>query len=405
MSTRPEYEHELGELVWVGSYTADSGHDGEGIGALRVRGVLAAAEADRAPSAPTTSSEGDPGLQWLGTAIAIPSPSFLATHPTLPVVYAVGERAQTVGAYMRVAEYALEPFGETWPSGAAACHVAVDPAGRFIIVSCWNDGKLVLYDLDDSGAIVSRFEDATASDPYAEQAALAVTTAKAAEAGFAPRTSRAHSSIVIPDGRIVSTDLGFDLVRVWQYRPTAENPEASPGAAAGSRLVLDHEIVLPFWSGPRHVALHPSGALLVLTEYSVEVVTIAPAENVRAYGPSGLPLLQITSTSSAVSAPIEPFDAAAEISLSGDARFAYVTVRGSNRLSTMSVDDRGAVHPVADVSTCGVKPRHHVVLGTRLLVAHTESNDVALFELDPATGIPSPTGRLTVAAPTALVAA
>jgi 6-phosphogluconolactonase (cycloisomerase 2 family) len=263
----------------------------------------------------------------------------------------------------------------------------------------------VLYDLDETGAIVSRFEDASASDPYAEQAGLAVTTAKAAEAGFAPRISRAHASVVIPDGRIVSTDLGFDLVRVWNYVPPSETSGDISVQATTSRLVLDHEIVLPFWSGPRHMALHPSGALLVLTEYSVEVVTIAPAENVRAYGPSGLPLLQITGTSSAVAAPIEQFDAAAEITLSGDRRFAYVTVRGSNRLSTLSVDDRGVAHPITDVSSGGVKPRHHALLGTQLIVAHTQSNDVALFEVDPATGIPKPAGRLAVNAPTALVPA
>ena len=66
------------DLIWTGSYTADSGGRGTGIGA-----VAAAA---------------DGTLRWLGIAAPADSPSFLAVHPSLPVVYAVAEQARTVRA-------------------------------------------------------------------------------------------------------------------------------------------------------------------------------------------------------------------------------------------------------------------------------------------------------------------
>ena len=75
------------DLIWTGSYTADSGGSGTGIGA-----VAAAA---------------DGTLRWLGVAAAADSPSFLAVHPSLPVVYAVAEQARTVRAYRRA--------GGVWP--------------------------------------------------------------------------------------------------------------------------------------------------------------------------------------------------------------------------------------------------------------------------------------------------
>jgi hypothetical protein len=66
------------ELIWTGCYTPDGGGRGSGIGALR--------------------AGTDGTLRWLGVAAAADSPSFLAMHPALDGVYAVGEAARTVTA-------------------------------------------------------------------------------------------------------------------------------------------------------------------------------------------------------------------------------------------------------------------------------------------------------------------
>ena len=94
-------------LIWTGTYTADGGGQADGIGAI--------------------AASNDGTLQWLGTAVNADSPSFVAVHPTLPVVYAVAEQRQMVRAFRRTGEFGLEPIGEPQPAGAATCHVAVDP--------------------------------------------------------------------------------------------------------------------------------------------------------------------------------------------------------------------------------------------------------------------------------------
>ena len=125
------------ELIWTGCYTADGGGRGTGIGALR--------------------ASADGTLRWLGVAAAADSPSFLAVHPTLDVVYAVGEAARTVAGVPAVRRTsAWTPAGRDWPAGEAACHVAVDPQGRFLVVTCWGDGQVLLYELDDDGGITAR---------------------------------------------------------------------------------------------------------------------------------------------------------------------------------------------------------------------------------------------------------
>ncbi|WP_222122981.1 beta-propeller fold lactonase family protein, partial [Staphylococcus epidermidis] len=105
-----------------------------------------------------------------------------------------------VGAYGRPGGFSLVPAGRDWPAGEAACHVAVDPQGRFVVVTCWGDGQVLLYELDDDGGITARYP--------------------AAASLVSGRPSRAHASLMLDDGRVMTTDLGHDLLRVWNYVPS-----------------------------------------------------------------------------------------------------------------------------------------------------------------------------------------
>lgn len=334
------------QLLWTGCYTADGGGRGAGIGALR--------------------AAADGTLHWLGLAAAADSPSFLAVHPTLDVLYAVGEAARTVTAYRRSGKFGLEPLGRVWPAGDAACHVAVDPQGRFLVVACWGDGQVLLYELDDGGGISARFA--------------------AAASTLTGRPSRAHASLMLDDGRVMTTDLGHDLLRVWDYVP-------------GQGLRLDHELALPRDSGPRHLVQHPGGSVLVVTEYSIEVAVV------RRTPGSGTFSLAVVVPATAAGAL--PGDAAAEIALAADGRHAYIGVRGSNRIGVLEVDaGGGTVRPVADIPSGGDWPRHHLVRNGWLHVAHERSGDVMSYRLDPGSGLPGEAeGRLDLASPTALVPA
>ncbi|WP_308466386.1 lactonase family protein [Rathayibacter soli] len=353
---------ELSDL-WSGSYTADSNGHGTGIGLLR--------------------TTGDGTLRAVRTAAPAESPSFLVQHPFLPVVYAAQEAAQTVQTFTIVdaadvdatgvdatgvdaagvnpAGY-LEPLGAAWPAGAAVCHVTVDPDGRYAIATCWGDGTVHFYELDPAGAIVADHVAAPAIDPYADLPGGVITVPEAA-----PRISRAHASLVLPDGRVLTTDLGFDLARVWRVEP-------------GVGLVADHEVTLPAGSGPRHPVLHPGGAVSIVTEYSIDVVTVA-------LGPDGR--YAITDVAPVFAGGPHPGDAAAHISLDARGQHVLVTVRGSNRVAMLAVRDDGArLEAVADVDCGGNWPRHHLQRGSFLYVANQLSDTIATFRLD-ASGLPS----------------
>lgn len=127
-----------------------------------------------------------------------------------------------------------------WTRGAASSR---QPAG--------GDGQVLIYELDDDGGMTGCFPAAPSVDPHA-----GLNPAE-------PRQSRAHASLMLADGRIMTTDLGHDTLRVWNYVP-------------GTGLVADHEVALPFGSGPRHVVQHQGGNVFMVSEYSVEVFVVRP---------------------------------------------------------------------------------------------------------------------------------
>lgn len=342
------------ERVWVGSYTGAAGA-GEGIGSLSI------------DDAGRTS--------WAGVAVRADSPSFLARHPTLPLIYGVGEVAATVQAYRVVepdgATPSLEPIGDAWPAGDAACHVAVDPAGAYLVVTCWGSGDVLYYELTADGALASRSVAPAATDPYP------------AQPDAEPRVSRAHATLILPDGSLITTDLGFDLARTWTVQP-------------GTGLVAVADIPLGYGSGPRHLVLHHSGHVYVVTEYSVEVLVLA------ADAAAGFSVIDRVPASVRGA---QDGDTAAEISLDDAGHHVYVTVRGSGIVSTLTVYADGAQLQAMNDTACGGRiPRHHLLVGNLLLVANQDSSTVVTFALDATTGVPATiVDTVAVGSPTCLV--
>ncbi len=390
---------------WLGGYTADMDGDGAGIG------VLLAGDAD-APSA------GGP-LSFAGTAVAVDSPSWLAQHPTLDVVYAALEGSGGVRAFTRTGPATLAPIGTEQPAGDVTCHVVASPDGRWLTATGYGDGTVARYRLDDDGVPGAPEFGAAAVDPYADSRAPrlpddlgadATTAAELAAATAAlrgavgdefahllpeqpalpegiesavtfsdpdpvapPRTSHAHQARHVAGGLVATTDLGFDLVRFWRDGQ------------------LQQEVVLPFGTGPRHTVWHPSGHLYVVTEYSCEVYVLAPDATGRWRIVSAAPV----SPDASVGA-----DFPGELSASADAGLLYAGVRGINAIAALRVlGDGSRVESIATVESHVDWPRHHILVSDTLLVAGQRSNEVVSLAIDERSGIPG-RRRFSTPAPT-----
>lgn len=413
---------------WVGGYAPSRKGEAEGIA------MLQAGEADSGWAS---------GPLGLGpTAVPAPgSPSWLAAHPSLDVIYAALEAEGTVQAYRRTGETTLVPLGRAVEAGSGVCHVAVSPDGAFLLASCWNDGRVVRMSLDAGGRPSSPTIAPAAVDPYGpsasgatpgapsvseslpDLAAAARALREAAGAEYAhlvpdhdapdpdsseadassaasdsgglllsgrgrvveasdDRVSRAHQTVFLGNDLVASTDMGLDLVRFW--RVTAE----------GLRAV--QEIALPRGSGPRHTVWHPSGHLYILTELSCEVFALRAGIDGVWRVVSGVSLSPDVQLGS---------DTAAEITPSHDRETLYAGVRGSDALGVVRISgDGSSLTPLAFVEAGTLWPRNHVVVRDTVLVAGQRASEVVSLPIDERTGIPGRVRHRTVVpSPTCLL--
>lgn len=334
-----------GIAMWVGCYTSDMDGKGEGIVALR---------RDR-----------DGSYEALA-ATAAASPSFLALHPSKPILYAISESTGELASYRYQADGTLRAFGSSGATGVYACHVAVDPDGRFVVVSCWGDGSVVLFEISPDGSLGDRHAGAPSEDPYGDA-----------------RQSRAHSCLILGDGRFLTSDLGHDTLRSWSFTDARGLEER--GTA-----------VLPRGSGPRHFARSSRGIVYVITEYSAEIAVLIPAPAAQA----GLELIGMFPVS-AIGA--QPDDAAAEICLSPDERCLYVGVRGSNRICTLRIGADGTPVPQQELDCGGSWPRHHCIDAGHLVVALERSHSIATFRLSADGSLLAPPHLLQIGSPTCVL--
>jgi 6-phosphogluconolactonase (cycloisomerase 2 family) len=340
-----------GEIIYLGCYTTQSGGRGDGIVAVRrdpVTGVL------------------DP----LGTVAPTVSPSFLARHPTLPVLYAVNEQsAGTVSAWAIDAGARLSPLGSWSTGGDSPCHLAVAPDGGYLFSANYGSGSVAVHPLDPAGVPGEhtdlRVHDGHGSDP--------------------DRQERAHAHMISPDpggGSLLAVDLGTDTI----YRYDLDS-------ADGRLLPREPVTRTRPGTGPRHLARHPDGRRCYLAGELDATVTAYTREVDGTLRERG------RVAASARHGHVQP----AEIAVRPDGRFLYLANRGVGTISVFALDD-DVPRYVAEVATGGTWPRHFALIGANLYVADERADVVSVFVVDPTSGVPEPAGSVAVSSPTCVLA-
>src|SRR4051812_13578974 len=338
-----------GDHLFVGCYTGEKGGEGEGIALLR-----------RDPASGV--------LTRLGVAARTPSPSFLAQHPTLPILYAVNELESdgTVSAFTAGEDGRLAPLSVQPTGGSDPAHLSVTPDGRFLLVASYTSGSVAVHPLDPEGAPGERSDllDLAGAGPDPE------------------RQEGPHAHMVLPDRDcVLIADLGAD--RVWRAR-------LDP--VSGRLGLLAPAVTAKPGTGPRHLRLAPHGTMLLVGELAANLSWYRPAVDGSLELAGEVP-------SSTRPGPTYP----SEISMGPDGRFVYVANRGPNTVSAFAWDGERAV-PVAEVPTGGNWPRHLILLGDHLYVANQMSQSVTTFRIDRETGVPRQQGDPTAeASPTCLL--
>ncbi|GLY36095.1 hypothetical protein Amsp01_021190 [Amycolatopsis sp. NBRC 101858] len=307
----------MAELVFVGCYTGDAGN-GTGI---------------------TTFSRSATGDLTEVASLPMESPSWLAKHPSLPVLYAANETAAGGVTALALSDAgALSVLGTAETGGAHPCHLAVTPDGRFLLCANYTGGSLAVFSLTADGGLGSR-------------------TALVQHTGSGPDADRqeaAHVHMAVPgDGIVSAVDLGTDEIRSYTL-------------SSGGSLELLAVSELPPGTGPRQLVRRPGTDLAyVVGELAGTVVTV------REPSPGAFEVVAVTpSTLSSVTPNL-----VAHLELAGSRM--YVSNRGPDCVTEFALDDAAAV---AD-QPCGANPRHFALVDGTCYVAAQSADAVTAFTL------------------------
>ncbi len=299
-----------------------------------------------------------------------PQSFFLAAHPSLPVLYSLDIKGGKVGVFAIARDGGLTLLQEVDSEGAAPCHLAVDPAGRYLPVANYNGG-FSLFALGADGGLFP------ASSVY-------LPTGSSADA---QRQSGPHPHGVALRGDLIyGADLGID--RILALRVELDPLRLTP--------VPELDTVVAAGAGPRHFTLHPNGCVAAAVNELDNTVTafrLDPATG----------RWQETGTLSTLPEGFDGESWTAELEFHPSADVFYATNRGHDSLAIFAIDPVTAeIRAVRLAEAGGAKPQHVAFApsGGTLFVANSEANAVALFRVDRKTGLPLVlTGELSIPAP------
>lgn len=300
------------------------------------------------------------------------NPSFLALHPTLPMLYAASEISDHAGkptggiVSFTIDEHAggLTRKNDQPSGGAGPCHVSVDRTGKVVLAANYGGGSVICLGLDADGGL----RPVVAGSPggFIQHEGKSVNEKR-------QEKPHAHSAYAAADGRFAITcDLGIDkvLVHTLDTAKAMLSPHAFAAVKPGA--------------GPRHFAFHPSGRFgYACNELDLTVTGFA-------FGPAAGTLTELQTLSTL---PADVADRAglstAEIVAHPSGKFLYVSNRGHHSIAMFSIDEpTGKLTFLGTEPIRGKTPRNFVVdpTGRFLLAAGQDSNTVTVFAIDPATG-------------------
>ncbi len=299
-------------------------------------------------------------LKFVGVSSNTDNPSYLTIHPSKKWLLAVNESwpGKITSFKIDTTNISLVEINSVASSGNSPCYISIDKTGKYAMAANYSSGSFASFGIGVDGTLTE---------------VLSVLHGKGKSTN-AIRQEGPHAHMIDQDtsiGFVYATDLGIDKVHTISLDTTT------------GKLKLLTSLKSEAGAGPRHFAVHPAKHMLyVLHELKgiIEVSTIKTADG-------SLQKIQSISSAPAVSAV---YPGSADIHITADGRFLYVSNRGElNNIAIFAVNQTdGTLQLIKHVACGGTAPRNFAIdpTGKFLLVANMDSNNIVVFKIDPTTG-------------------
>ena len=302
------------------------------------------------------------------------SPSFVALHPTRPLLYAVNEVWGPVTKDARnVTAFAIAPktgkltlLNQESSGGPGPAHLTVDRSGRCVLVGNYGGGSVACLPIQADGKLAAATSfiqhRGSGGDPKRQQGPHAHSVNMDAANRFA-----------------IVADLGLDKLLVYRLDPAVgkltPNDPPSADMAPGA--------------GPRHFAFHPNGRWAYAINELNCTVTAMKYDAERG-------TFQILESVPTLPAGVRgPGNSTAEVQVHPSGKFLYGSNRGHNSIAIFAIEaETGKLRVVGHESTQGKTPRNFGIdpTGRYLLAANQDSGNIVVFRIDAETGKLQATG-------------
>ena len=293
----------------------------------------------------------------------IENPSYLVVSQDENMVYSVNETKDGgVSAFRFDKSNGVLSLVNSQPAyGASPCYINMDKGGNFIVTANYSGGNISVFPLDNDGSI----------KPLSMNIDMIIPDSP---------DSRMHTAFFSPnEKRLLVADLGKDNIYTFEVKPEASD----------SFLILPPENItkLELGSGPRHLAFHPNGKYLYcINELSGKVTVFNYNEGIQE-------VVQYIESDTTQSSHRK---GSADIHLTSDGKYLYSSNRlRADGIAIFSVNPENGQLTSVGYQLTGIHPRNFIITPNDkfLLCANLSSNNIQIFEIDPATGLLHDTGK------------
>ena len=327
-------------VIYVGSYTENEGFvDGQAEGIY------------------TLHQNPETGKISMGTTVAkLKNPSFVKVSKDAKYLFSVSELVKSeaesgfIYSYKINEDESLTEINKLSTHGFAPCHIEIDKTGKFVFVSNYLGGVVMMYEVGKEGNLKEK-----------QQIDLQN-----------PSKSHAHSVNISEDNKhAYIADLGND--KIWIYDHDAEKGTFTPNAQAFAEVADG--------AGPRHFSFSKDGKFgYTVNELNSTISTFQVLEN------GGLKLLQNIST---LPSGFINKNSGAEIHVHPSGNFLYSSNRGVNNIAAFKINkNSGELSLISFNSTEGKTPRNFSISpdGKFLYVANQDSGNISSFKINQESG-------------------
>jgi len=318
----------------------------------------------------------DGSLIRVGLAAVSDNPSFLAMSADKRFLVATNETniegTGTIESFFITGD-SLEFISKSPSGGAHPCYISVNENG-FVLTANYTGGNVGLLKLNNKGILTDLLD--------VQQHEGKGTTDR-------QQAPHAHSAWFNPVGKgIIAIDLGTN--ELWFSHLDTDLQKLIPSDPS--------KIKMNPGAGPRHLTFHPNGKWIYVVNELDNTVTLLQKNNLGMYKKGE----SFTTLPTGFTEP----SYTADIHISADGKFIYVSNRGHNSIAIFEIDDQnGLLNPIGYESTHGEWPRNFSLSPDEnyLLVANQHTQNIVSFKRDKTSGLLKYTAEIDAPTPVCIL--